>query len=383
MARVRPLLAEARIDERITEVAHARRDLRLARHRKLPKAPLKLSTSAALMAHEGSLRSCEHLLRPSVTTTTNRSEKSNRMTHGGRPREGVLAMPVSKVLDVTGIGTVLTGVIAQGTLHVGDAIIVIGAEEPLRATVRLIVTDEEPTDWADAGDEVGLVLGAAAEGFSAGMLVTADSAADPLPDTATEPARQRGKVKWFNPSKGIGLLVPNDGGQDVFLHSSSFTSQGAIALHEGQEVEFDAFWSHVGPIAEDVRVLSSDHGSGARGASVSNAAANDRRRAEPTRYNGRDCTLTLTEDSLLIVHKSMRARYKPVPLSRLSDIHFEPATRWTSGILTIAMDGFPLRVPTGTDVGGDPNTIVFKAKSNGTFSRVHAWLRGVIAQNNA
>ena len=49
----------------------------------------------------------------------------------------------------------------------------------------------------------------------------------------------KGKVKWFNSTKGYGFIEAEDGGDDVFVHISAVKSAGMQDLDEGQEVEYD------------------------------------------------------------------------------------------------------------------------------------------------
>lgn len=49
----------------------------------------------------------------------------------------------------------------------------------------------------------------------------------------------RGKVKWFNDSKGYGFIA-QPSGKDVFVHFSSIEGAGFRTLAEGEEVEFEA-----------------------------------------------------------------------------------------------------------------------------------------------
>ncbi len=48
-----------------------------------------------------------------------------------------------------------------------------------------------------------------------------------------------GTVKWFNPVKGFGFIVPDDGSDDAFVHISAVEQAGLSSLNEGQKVEFD------------------------------------------------------------------------------------------------------------------------------------------------
>ena len=49
----------------------------------------------------------------------------------------------------------------------------------------------------------------------------------------------KGKVKWFNSTKGYGFIEAEEGGDDVFVHISAVKSAGMQDLDEGQEVEYD------------------------------------------------------------------------------------------------------------------------------------------------
>ena len=49
----------------------------------------------------------------------------------------------------------------------------------------------------------------------------------------------RGKVKWFNDSKGYGFIEQQDGGDDVFVHFSAIQTDWFRTLREGQVVEFE------------------------------------------------------------------------------------------------------------------------------------------------
>lgn len=66
---------------------------------------------------------------------------------------------------------------------------------------------------------------------------------------------QEGKVKWFDPKKGYGFII-SDEGNEVFVHYSGLKMDGFKKLKHGQEVSYDVFEGERGPQAKDVTILS-------------------------------------------------------------------------------------------------------------------------------
>ncbi len=49
----------------------------------------------------------------------------------------------------------------------------------------------------------------------------------------------KGTVKWFNETKGFGIIAPEGGKKDVFVHITALQRAGLTGLKDGQAVEFD------------------------------------------------------------------------------------------------------------------------------------------------
>jgi cold shock protein len=68
------------------------------------------------------------------------------------------------------------------------------------------------------------------------------------------PERERGKVSWFNSSKGYGF-IKRQGKPDVFVHFTGIAGDGYRQLKEDQVVDFEVVKGEKGPQAADVRVI--------------------------------------------------------------------------------------------------------------------------------
>lgn len=68
--------------------------------------------------------------------------------------------------------------------------------------------------------------------------------------------RRNGTVKWFDPAKGFGFIVGEDG-SDVFVHFRAINSDGFRTLKFGQTVDYKLVQSEKGYSAEDVVVVDS------------------------------------------------------------------------------------------------------------------------------
>ena len=47
----------------------------------------------------------------------------------------------------------------------------------------------------------------------------------------------KGHVKWFDPGKGFGFILPDEGGPDILLHANVLRTYGLGAVSDGAEIE--------------------------------------------------------------------------------------------------------------------------------------------------
>jgi CspA family cold shock protein len=83
--------------------------------------------------------------------------------------------------------------------------------------------------------------------------------------------RVRGRVKWFDFTKGYGFITPLDGGADILLHQACIRQSGFSRIQEGASVVCDAVEGPRGPVAS--RLIALD-----------NSTTQSLPPPEPTRY---------------------------------------------------------------------------------------------------
>lgn len=65
-----------------------------------------------------------------------------------------------------------------------------------------------------------------------------------------------GIVRFYNDSKGFGLITPDAGGPPLFVHQSAIRTPGVKKLKPTQRVEFEIENRPEGPAASNLRTLA-------------------------------------------------------------------------------------------------------------------------------
>jgi CspA family cold shock protein len=61
-----------------------------------------------------------------------------------------------------------------------------------------------------------------------------------------------GQVKWYDPVKGYGFVIPDGGGPDIMVHASCVRAFGKMALTEGARVQLRAAHGQRGMNAQEL-----------------------------------------------------------------------------------------------------------------------------------
>jgi CspA family cold shock protein len=64
-----------------------------------------------------------------------------------------------------------------------------------------------------------------------------------------------GVVKWYDPARGFGFILPSDGGKDVFVHVTALRRAGIDDLQPGQNVRMEVAEARRGREAASIQLL--------------------------------------------------------------------------------------------------------------------------------
>jgi CspA family cold shock protein len=73
-------------------------------------------------------------------------------------------------------------------------------------------------------------------------------------DDRAEAEALDGIVKWYDPARGFGFVLPNDGGKDIFVHVTTLRRSGLDGLEPGQAVMMHVVQARRGREAQSIEL---------------------------------------------------------------------------------------------------------------------------------
>lgn len=147
-----------------------------------------------------------------------------------RDNEKPFIMPIEDIFSITGRGTVVTGRVERGTIHLNDPVEIVGfSEEPRQTVVTGIEMFRKLLDEGEAGDNVGLLLrGVDKKDVKRGEVVA-------KPGTVTPHSHFKAQIYVLTKEEG-GRHTPfhNHYRPQFFIRTLDVT--GEITLPEGVEM---------------------------------------------------------------------------------------------------------------------------------------------------
>ena len=146
-----------------------------------------------------------------------------------RPKDQPFLMPIEDVFSISGRGTVVTGRVERGVLHVGDEIEIVGIKPTQKTTCTGIEMFRKLLDEGEAGDNIGVLLrGTKREEVERGQVLAAPGSITPHTDFNCE----------------CYILTKEEGGRhtpffsnyraQIYFRTTDVT--GSIELPEGTEM---------------------------------------------------------------------------------------------------------------------------------------------------
>ena len=138
-------------------------------------------------------------------------------------------MPIEDVFSIKGRGTVATGRIEQGTVHINDEVEIVGLKDTQKSVVTGIEAFHKTLDEGEAGDNAGLLLrGIEREQIERGQVIAA-------PGTITPHTEFEGQVYILKKEEG-GRHTPFSNGYKPQFYFRTTDVTGEVELPKDKEI---------------------------------------------------------------------------------------------------------------------------------------------------
>jgi len=146
-----------------------------------------------------------------------------------REKDKPFLLPVEDVFSITGRGTVATGRVERGTVKVGDKVERVGIRDTMETVVTGVEMFRKLMDYAEAGDNVGLLLrGMDKKDMERGMVLS-------KPKSVTPHTKFTGKAYVLTKEEG-GRHTPFFNGYRPQFYFRTTDVTGVATLPEGTEM---------------------------------------------------------------------------------------------------------------------------------------------------
>ncbi|HFC7732966.1 TPA: EF-Tu/IF-2/RF-3 family GTPase, partial [Neisseria meningitidis] len=138
-------------------------------------------------------------------------------------------LPIEDVFSISGRGTVVTGRVERGIIHVGDEIEIVGLKETQKTTCTGVEMFRKLLDEGQAGDNVGVLLrGTKREDVERGQVLA-------KPGTITPHTKFKAEVYVLSKEEG-GRHTPFFANYRPQFYFRTTDVTGAVTLEEGVEM---------------------------------------------------------------------------------------------------------------------------------------------------
>ena len=146
-----------------------------------------------------------------------------------RPKDQPFLMPIEDVFGIKGRGTVVTGRIERGVVHVGEEVEIVGIKETETTTVTGVEMFKKLLDTGEAGDNVGCLLrGVEREEVQRGQVLA-------IPGSITPHRKFKGEVYVLSKDEG-GRHTPFFNGYRPQFYMRTTDVTGVVTLEEDTEM---------------------------------------------------------------------------------------------------------------------------------------------------